>query len=145
MDRNPQSSVRKLAEVADISRSSMQRVFVDDLQLRPYKNSHDSWFQNSWNRNLWTGASRCYGKWSEPPARSSFGWMRSGSRWRLWPLRKIIEFMHLALETHWSTSEVNVDARNVFALWSGVLLPQMRENLLWHSSIKEWTSMAKFI
>ena len=37
MIRNPQRSVRKIAKEAGISRSSMQRIVKEDLQLRPYK------------------------------------------------------------------------------------------------------------
>ena len=37
MKRNPQRSVRKVAKEANISRSSMQRIVKNDLQLCPYK------------------------------------------------------------------------------------------------------------
>ena len=37
MERNPQRSVRKIAKEAKISRSSMQRIVKNDLQLTPYK------------------------------------------------------------------------------------------------------------
>lgn len=37
MIRNPQRSVRRIAKEAGISRSSMQRIVKEDLELRPYK------------------------------------------------------------------------------------------------------------
>ena len=65
--------------------------------------------------------------------------------WRLWPVSKMIEFMHSSLDTHQSTSEVKLDARNLFAIWFELLLHQTWANLVWCSLMRTRKSTAKFI
>ena len=61
----------------------------------------------------------------EPAASKIIIWSdKKRFRWRLKLISKLIEFMPLALETHQSMSEVKLDARNLFAVWFGLLLHQ---------------------
>ena len=76
---------------------------------------------------------------------SKFGSTRGCSRWGLWSISTVIEFMLVALETYRSTSEVILDARSLSALWFRLFLYQLGANLLWSPLMKVWNSTAKII
>ena len=73
VERNPRRSVRKTESLLGISRSSMHRIYKNDLRLTVYKNNPESYFQHLPSRNDMAETKECWRRCSSPLTMSSSG------------------------------------------------------------------------
>ena len=130
--RNPRRSMRKIASQLGISRSSMYRIYKNDLRMTAYKNNSHSYYQPLSSRNDMTEAKRCWQRWSTPSAMSSSGPMGRSSKRRHLPTHRMIECIHLLIYAVW----------NQLMWWCKPQSPLMDLSPLWFSlrRVSRWTS-----